>query len=172
MKKGRSAGNDVREAREERRAGESSSTMVGREGGTMEAKQEVRPRTDPRPGPAPGTRRIWCSECDKYLAGGPSNLQLHLDTVHLHLRPWECDRCDDKFSQKSNLERHITTVHLGLRLYPCPVEGCGKSFTDREGTHNHGRVKHGHPLLCCIVCGATFAWTSDVNRHRRKHKEA
>ena len=38
MKKRRSEGDDVREAREERRAGESTSTMVGREGGTIAAR--------------------------------------------------------------------------------------------------------------------------------------
>ena len=180
MKKQRSVGNDVGEVREERMAREPTSTMVGREVGTMEvkqevhtmeAKQELRPQTDPRPGPAPGTRRIWCSECDKYCTGGPSHLQQHQDAVHLHLRPWECDHCGDKFSKKSSLEQHITTVHLGLRLYPCPVEGCGKSFTDGKTVRDHGRAKHGHPLLCCIVCGATFAWTCYFKKHRRTHKE-
>ena len=171
MKKGRSAGNDVREAREERRAGESSSTMVGREGGTMEAKQEVRPRTDPRPGPAPGTRRIWCSECDKYLAGGPSNLQLHLDTVHLHLRPWECDRCGAKFGRRSCLEQHITTLHLGLRLHACSVEGCGKIFTTSGNLKNHWRAEHGLPLLV-YPCGATFVCSQELNKHKKTLKSA
>ena len=171
MKKGRIEG-DGREAREERRAGESSITMVGREVRTMVANKEAvpRPRPAPRPGPAPGTYRTWCSLCDKYLSGGPSRLQQHHDAVHLHLRPWECDHCGDMFGRKSDLERHITTVHLGLRLYPCTVEGCGKSFADASTLWDHGRAKHGHSLLFCIVCGATYAWTSNFNSHRRKQK--
>ena len=175
MKKGQSA--DVGEAREERRAGEPTSPVVGREVRTTEAKQHVRTmeakqEEELRPGPAPGTRRIWCSLCDKYLHGSSYELQRHQDNVHLHLRPWECDHCGDKFGRKETLEKHITTVHLGLRLYPCTVEGCGKTFRDGCALRNHGRAQHGHPLLCCIVCGATYAWESNFNEHRRKHKDA
>ena len=121
--------------------------------------------------PAPGTRRIWCSECDQYLAGGPSHLQCHKDTVHLGLRPWECDGCDSKFGSKGELEKHISLVHLGQRFYSCTVEGCGKSFRHNTYLKDHGRAEHNHPRLCCPDCTATYAWTSDLNKHRRKHRD-
>ena len=121
-------------------------------------------------GPAPGTYRIWCSMCDKYLAGGPAALQQHQDTVHFDLRPWHCDWCDAKFGSRNTLEQHSTTVHLGLRLLGCTVEGCGKSFTTGVILRDHMRVEHGHAWLCCPHCDATFAYRRNLNNHkRRKH---
>ena len=124
-----------------------------------------------RPGPAPGTQRSWCSECDRHLTGGPSHLQVHKDTVHLGLRPWECAGCDSKFGRKSNLEEHISHTHLGQKFSSCNVEGCGRSFQNNTLLKDHGRAEHNHPLLCCPDCGATYAWTSDFNIHRRKHRD-
>ena len=120
--------------------------------------------------PAPGTYRSWCSECPKYLAGGPSHLQRHKDTVHLGLQPWECDGCDSKFGRKSNLEKHISLVHLGQRFYSCTVEGCGRSFRHNHDLKDHGRAEHNHPRHCCPDCGASYAWTSQFNDHKKKHR--
>ena len=54
-----------------------------------------------------------CQNCYPY----PSNLKLHIDSIHLRLRPFECQFCkinnapEQKFALKHHLERHIKTHH-------------------------------------------------------------
>ena len=99
-------GNEKVEAKRERR--EVEKNLVSGDG-EQEPSVKRNPSSGPLdnflPGPAPGTRRIWCYECDKYLYGSPYHLQKHKDTVHFGLRPWECPGCDSKFGIKSNI-RH------------------------------------------------------------------
>ena len=159
------------EAKRKRQEVERSQMRAEEQEPPVKRNRSSGPQDNFRPGPAPGTRRSWCSECDKYLAGDLWKLQRHKDTVHLGLRPWECDGCNSKFGTKSHLEAHISQVHLGQRLYSCIVEGCGKSFRDNAHLKDHGRAEHNHPRHCCPDCGATYAWTTQFAEHRRKHRD-
>ena len=45
--------------------------------------------------------------------------------------------------QKSNLNLHVRTAHLGLRPYVCDVAECGLNFSHKHVLLRHMRVVHG-----------------------------
>ena len=51
---------------------------------------------------------------------------MHINAVHLKLKPYECDDCGASFIMKSDLQMHINAVHLKLKPYECDL--CAMSF--------------------------------------------
>ncbi|KAL8162922.1 hypothetical protein V2J09_014411 [Rumex salicifolius] len=45
--------------------------------------------------------------------------------------------CEQMFTTKSNLQQHINAVHLELRPYVCSFPGCGKRFPFKHVSDNH-----------------------------------
>lgn len=70
----------------------------------------------------------------------------------------------------SKLLRH-KRKHEGDRRYPCPVEGCGKSFTRAEHLKGHKITHLGTKPFECPVegCGAKFSARSSLYIHSKKH---
>ena len=49
-------------------------------------------------------------------------------------------------NQQSNYQRRRRCKDELERNFKCPVEGCGKSFTQRQTLYRHERIKHGAEL--------------------------
>ena len=58
--------------------------------------------------------------------------QQHLNSIQQ--RPFACDTCDKRFSQKCNLVTHLR-LHTGEKPYPCPV--CDKRFAQKGNLDAH-----------------------------------
>ena len=69
--------------------------------------KEVRPKSWVKP-----KSRVQCQECDKEFAG-TIGLKIHTDTIHLGLKPYNCDVCGEAFGRKSNLQQHKVNHHSG-----------------------------------------------------------
>ena len=63
----------------------------------------------------------FCDICGKEFRGKNStvtyNLKRHKNSVHLHLRPFQCRRfpCQKMFGEKRNRDQHEKTVHDKIR---------------------------------------------------------
>ena len=63
----------------------------------------------------------FCDICGKEFRGKNStvtyNLKRHKNSVHLHLRPFQCRRfpCQKMFGEKRNRDQHEKTVHDRIR---------------------------------------------------------
>ncbi|KAF7292489.1 C2H2-type domain-containing protein [Mycena chlorophos] len=67
----------------------------------------------------------------------------HIETVHLRLKPFECNICRKCFPQKTSLDIHHNG-HTGKKPHKCVYEGCDQEFKDPARRHRHYREKHGY----------------------------
>ena len=115
--------------------------------------------------------KLFCNDC-----GGSflfkSQLQSHLNEVHLKLRPYECDQCQKTFSRKYNLNLHIETQSNCNNLkkkYKC--NECDASFEKTKYLKAHVNRIHLKikPLkFICHECEAPFEVKKCLEHHTNK----
>ena len=86
-------------------------------------------------------------------------MEEHLKTVH---RPFSCDVCERRFSQKCNLITH-QRLHTGERPYPCP--SCDKRFTQKGNLDAHLKTHTKEKPYPCTTCGKKFAFKASMLSH-------
>ena len=55
--------------------------------------------------------------------------------VHESKKPFKCNKCDTKFTQKSDLKSHCESVHEGQKSFKCKV--CESTFTKHQSLSAH-----------------------------------
>ncbi len=85
------------------------------------------------------SRRFPCTVC-KFVFFTNSDLQKHVSSVHLQLRPYGCPQCERRFGEKSNANKHFRSVHVRDRPNQCTQ--CDAAFAFRDGLVRHVRLVH------------------------------
>ena len=101
---------------------------------------------------------LHCSTCDIQFSEKTA-FEEHLKTVH---RPFSCDVCERRFSQKCNLITH-QRLHTGERPYPCPQ--CDKRFTQKGNLDAHLKTHTKEKPYPCTTCGKKFAFKASMLSH-------
>ena len=101
---------------------------------------------------------LHCSTCDIQYSEKAA-FEEHLKTVH---RPFSCDVCERRFSQKCNLITH-QRLHTGERPYPCPQ--CDKRFTQKGNLDAHLKTHTKEKPYPCTTCGKKFAFKASMLSH-------
>ena len=120
----------------------------------MKERDETKKKTD---GP------VSCLICDRTVTQKGS-LKIHVDMVHLKLRPFQCDICDKRFHTRHNLKQHVDGVHLELLPFSC--KKCDKSFHNQQNLKVH--VNSVHLKLkpfSCKICDKSFSQNGKLKRH-------
>lgn len=129
----------------------------------------IRPRSRPsmRGGARkPRARRFVCEACE-FAFYTNSDLQKHITSVHLQLRPFGCTMCDKKFGEKSNATKHFKSVHERQRNAACTQ--CDAIFAFRDGLARHVRLVHdGVRSFQCPEPGCSSA-PFKQGAHLKKH---
>ena len=79
------------------------------------------------------SERYGCLECENVYPSRYS-LKRHVESIHLGLRKYKCDRCDKRFTQKKSKDEHMNS-HTHQRPYCCEL--CGQSYQNRQSLYKH-----------------------------------
>jgi DNA-directed RNA polymerase subunit RPC12/RpoP len=109
-----------------------------------------------------------CKECGKQFAN-PTNLKLHVKTVHLKEFRFSCEICGMGFTHMSHKRIHMRG-HTGERPYKCEI--CGESFRYKDRLRIHLRGHTGERPFVCDVCKKGFASRSKLKRHEKIHEKS
>ena len=115
-----------------------------------------------------------CQECNRAFAT-PTNLAGHTkvhkktieEVVYDPQRPHICTECKKTFRHTIYLKKH-KELHCGQR-YSCGE--CNVSFLSKSYIKIHKRTHTGEMPHSCPMCMKTFAQSSHLNSHLKKHPE-
>ena len=103
---------------------------------------------------------IHCNYCSK----NKSDMDRHVNQVHLMIKPYSCKFCKYSFHRKSDIERHVTSVHLKIRPFTC--QHCDKSFGQKNYLKMHTDLVHLHlKSFDCQYCDRSFVTKQSVKKH-------
>jgi len=106
-----------------------------------------------------------CDQCG-YKCKHSFTLRIHINGVHLGLKPHQCELCPAAFSVKGALTMHKLS-HTDVRNFPCQF--CEKAFHTKANLITHIRTHTGEKPFTCDVCGKSFSDQAYFAKHKRKH---
>lgn len=115
-------------------------------------------------------RKFVCSYCNnRYFA--KDHLLSHMRT-HTGEKPFECEKCKEKFMYRSTWSNHRVRCIEGpdgmnkFRKFTCGF--CSSSFLARDHLRQHERIHTGEKPWKCDQCGERFQYRNRWKTHVRK----
>ncbi|CAH0389534.1 unnamed protein product [Bemisia tabaci] len=105
-----------------------------------------------------------CDLCGKKFSKKMS-LALHIRSLHDGVKPYECQFCLKRFSQKVVRDTHVAR-HTGDYQYGC--NECGKRFAAKNKLRFHIK-SHGEPQFHCNLCNKSFTTSQYLHSHEKTH---
>ena len=112
--------------------------------------------------------QIKCSRCEKMFDIECERLN-HFEIIHIwfpkdSLKDFECEMCDDRFSDIVAMKKHEETDHIPIEYFTCVI--CEIIVVSKEKLKKHKLKYHGSNCDCQF-CGEQF----NVEEELRIHKE-
>lgn len=108
----------------------------------------------------PNTELFKCETCGKGF-DLKYHLRLHIRSVHLQERNFECNVCHLRFFNNYTLSRH-TKTHTGDYQFKCQV--CGKGYSTKFRLREHCKTHN----VICYTCGADCRDHDSLTAHVRE----
>jgi uncharacterized Zn-finger protein len=106
---------------------------------------------------------LHCQICSKAYSRN-SELEVHVNAVHLKIKPFKYEICPKAFGRRHHLTEHVDSVHINIRRFKCRI--CCKHFL--KNAHLKVHVDEVHKKLKpfkCQICNNFFSRSFDLNRH-------
>jgi len=132
----------------------------------IKRKRKSVPREDRIPLP--------CPHCPK-SSWNQRDLNNHISSVHLKIKPFSCPLCDKPFSRKQQVEAHLK-VHSGEKTSLCFL--CGKSYSSAGALKGHldrhfpKSAPPPNPVkFKCNLCDVYCTDMRRLNEHKLRHQD-
>lgn len=102
-----------------------------------------------------------CSFCEKECSND-NQLSLHVNKVHLQIKPYSCDMCEKQFYTGYNLRYH-KKIHSKFSKEKCNF--CSKILKSRKLLVIHIRKHIGATPHICQICNQSFYSQSKLKNH-------
>lgn len=110
--------------------------------------------------------RELCTYCGKLYTR--SFLRVHILSVHLNIKNYECVHCHKRFVAPRLRNRHIKLVHLKVKPFPCDY--CDKKFATKFNAQKHKLMHTKEKPFKCQYCDEFFRYPENIKQHiTRKH---
>ena len=112
-----------------------------------------------------------CGVCGKRFPS-PSNAKFHVETVHMKIKRFQCELCDEKFLHHQKMKEHMREFHApggplpkGLKQVVCPQ--CGIKLRNEFTLRTHTKRMHedGVKPRECSICGKILSCGSSLRQH-------
>ena len=107
----------------------------------------------------------YCNECN-YSTQYKCHLVNHSRT-HSEEKPFDCELCDQNFSQKSHLKGHLTSHKEGRVRFECSQ--CDYRATKKQNLERHLINHSGVKPHKCDICEYSTATKDNLIVHQRLH---
>jgi hypothetical protein len=125
------------------------------------------------------THKYRCDRCDKTYAF-PHGLKLHVESTHLGIRRYVCEKCGKGYQNKKMLDDHLAKPSCTFSpstLYKC--DQCTSEFIKVHGFIKHYDQQHGGfppnlktgPVHLCDSCPKIFLNPASLDKHRKHEHE-
>jgi len=96
-------------------------------------------------------------------------MKRHMTTVHEGQKPYQCETCLNRFTDKRSLQRHIGNIHGDNYQKPtCSI--CQEAFTQKSDLEKrmatHHKINTIKRKRCtCQICDESFSFKNDLQNH-------
>ena len=113
---------------------------------------------------------IQCPHC-QYKTCRNTHMKLHIDAVHLGLKPYKCDICGESFTQPTHVRTHKKNVHNDIQDPRFQCDKCLKFCQDKRSLNEHKiRIHSEMKRFQCEVCDHKTNSSKELKRHSFIHK--
>ena len=110
-----------------------------------------------------------CQQCN-YKCTNKGLLDKHVSIVHNKVRNFICQLCTAAFGQKIHLDVHMKSIHMQEKPFACVH--CAYKATTKGLLDKHVRTVHlKERPFSCQVCGTRFGQKAHLQKHAKTHQQ-